>query len=192
MTQIHLVRKANELNYKGRGKLIWAACEQCGIERWVRQKEDKPVKKLCMSCAIKKISPYRQQHPGWKGGRIKDKSTGYILVRLYPDDFFYPMVMPNHYVMEHRLVIAKHLKRCLLSWEIVHHINGVKDDNRLENLLLLPHRSQHIPDSIIKRRVRILENRVTLLEAENTALREQFEEISKNLAKVTGEGTIVP
>jgi len=78
-----------------------------------------------------------QGAPNWKGGR--HISNGYIRV-LRPD---HPGAHKSGYIMEHRLVMSEHLGRPLESWEIVHHINGKKDDNRLENLELLPTNSKH-------------------------------------------------
>jgi hypothetical protein len=82
-----------------------------------------------------------------KNGRIQDED-GYILIYVRPDSPFYPMVRSKsnkwgNYVYEHRLIMAQNLGRCLLSMEIVHHKNGAKDDNRLDNLSLTV-RGEHI------------------------------------------------
>jgi hypothetical protein len=76
----------------------------------------------------------------WKGGRNKQKS-GYILICLPSNDPYIGMTHGIHNcVPEHRYIMAKHIGRCLKSWEIVHHINKIRDDNRIENLQLLDSR----------------------------------------------------
>lgn len=57
-------------------------------------------------------------------------TKGYIIVRR-PG---HPMATRQGYVMEHRLVMAEALGRLLTPDEVVHHKNGIKTDNRLENL----------------------------------------------------------
>lgn len=66
-----------------------------------------------------------------KGYKVKD--SGYIQV-LLPD---HPRADKSGYVPEHTLVMEKHIGRHLKENEVVHHINGVKGDNRIENLKLM-------------------------------------------------------
>lgn len=65
---------------------------------------------------------------------------GYMKIRI-PN---HPFADNGGYVKEHRAVIEKAIGRYLKSKEIVHHINGIKLDNRIENLILFPNRKAHI------------------------------------------------
>lgn len=127
--------KLGDIKYdkKYREYRIWHACIDCGKERWVFLIHNEPANLRCRSCAAKqKHHLSGSAHPNWKGGRTT--SNGYILVKLQPNDFFYPMVDKDGYVKEHRLIMAKQLGRCLQSWELVHHKDGVRDHNEYSNL----------------------------------------------------------
>jgi len=67
----------------------------------------------------------------WKGGS-RYTTAGYVMI--YSPD--HPNRSKNKYVAEHTLVMEEVLGRYLNPWENVHHKNGVKDDNRPENLEL--------------------------------------------------------
>ena len=75
---------------------------------------------------------------GWKGGRVR---SGYGYILIYSPNHQYKN--KSNYVREHRLIMEKHLGRFLKPEEKVHHINGIKDDNRIENLILLPNKGEH-------------------------------------------------
>lgn len=78
-------------------------------------------------------------HPNWSGGRVR-LPDGYVYIHR-PD---HPNATMEGYVMEHRLVAEEEIGRLLESKEVVHHLNGVKDDNRPENLQVLPDQAAHV------------------------------------------------
>ena len=88
-----------------------------------------------ISCGCHRDTRNREQgklenSSNWKGGRrIEDK---YVLV--YKPG--HPNAKPNGYIREHTLVMSEYLGRPLIKGENVHHKNGVRCDNRIENLEL--------------------------------------------------------
>lgn len=81
----------------------------------------------------------REKNYNWKGG-IWNNSNGYVYL-LNPE---HPKAKHTKgYVAEHVLVMEKHLGRYLKEGEVVHHINGNKHDNRIENLMLFKNISEH-------------------------------------------------
>jgi len=83
------------------------------------------------------------------------------------------------WVLEHRLVMSQHIGRPLLSGEIVHHVNGIKSDNRIENLKLLKEsdHNSHLVAKDLQSRIRTLEARVTFIEADNELLKSILKEV---------------
>jgi len=141
-------KMGGEIGKDPKRRYVYIECPNCQKCRWVTLATiyDKRLShRLCLKCAmaLRGQKTRAENHPSWKGGQYKNPS-GYIIIHLSPDDFFYPMADRWGHVPEHRLAMAKHLGRCLHSWEIVHHKNGIKDDNRLSNLKLTTRGSHHI------------------------------------------------
>lgn len=100
-----------------------------------KKHNDETIKKIREN-AISRFKD-KKNHPAWKGGK-RLNHNGYILIR-----------MPEHkravngYVFEHVLVMENILQRELCPGEIVHHINGKRNDNRPKNLMLFRDVSDH-------------------------------------------------
>ena len=78
------------------------------------------------------------RHWNWKGGYVD--SRGYKIVHREN----HPNADKKGRIFEHRLVMSENLGRPLKNYEQVHHINGIRTDNRVENLELTTIKT-HIP-----------------------------------------------
>lgn len=79
----------------------------------------------------------REKHPLWNGGKYR--RNGYVMV-LSPN---HPNANSDGYVREHRIVMEEFLGRYLNKSEKIHHKNGNKSDNRIENLELCSSDAEH-------------------------------------------------
>ena len=95
-------------------------CPNCG----------KPKQHTSIFCSIC-VSRKKEWNANWRGGRSKHHA-GYIYVSAP----WHPRSGKNRYVFEHILVMEEYLGRFLTSKETIHHKNGIRDDNQIENLEL--------------------------------------------------------
>ena len=90
----------------------------------------------------KKISETYKKNPSihwrWNGGRIRD-NCGYIL--MYSPN--HPNKNKRNCVQKHRLIMERHLGRYLKKSEVVHHIDGNRENNNINNLKLFPNIKSH-------------------------------------------------
>ncbi|MFA5307032.1 MAG: HNH endonuclease signature motif containing protein [Candidatus Babeliales bacterium] len=116
-----------------------AICEVCGKE-FIRRlsKLRESIHHYCSRACRNKRNLTGEKNPTWKGGRWQTPQ-GYIIINL-----------PDGHTLEHRLVMELHLGRKLTDEELVHHKNGIKDDNRIENLELTT-KAEHARHHMIQR-----------------------------------------
>lgn len=104
---------------------MWLCQCDCGTSREVRSKSLRDG--YCISCGCYSREFWKGKKPhNFKGGsRWLDNSTGYVTLDIN-----------GKRIKEHRYTMEQHLGRKLFAHEVVHHVNGNKADNRLENLEL--------------------------------------------------------
>ncbi len=119
-------------------------------ERLIRQNIPiRGIKEAIKLCALqgKHIS-------NWKGGRKKKNGYLYIMKKEYPRSD------RQGYVAEHILVWEKAHNRTLPNGYIIHHLNGIRDDNRIENLIALTSKQHHKLRIPYQKRIRELEKEI--------------------------------
>lgn len=129
-----------KIQYDKRRLAEW--CRACwlivGIKQTKRgQLSEEGRERLRQAVIIRNKNWRAERSPMWKGGKIEKR--GYI----------YVYCGRKNYIAEHRLVMEKKLNRKLENNEIVHHVNGIKNDNRIENLIVITC-SQHMTNHVRK------------------------------------------
>lgn len=135
-------------------KPVTLMCEKCA-EPFAVERYRKDVARFCSRhCA--RVSQVGPRSGGWKGGhRWLDPVTGYITIWCDTSS-------GRRAAREHRVIAAQALGRQLTRREYVHHLNGIRHDNRTENLIVV-HPETHEHNTFVRAlqaRIRELETRV--------------------------------
>lgn len=134
-----------------------ANCDSCG--KFFAYYPSRKTAKFCSNeCAGNAVLPIGSYRKSTKHSQYRDIKT------------------ENGWRLEHRWVMENYLGRKLEKWEEVHHINGNKHDNRIENLWMLDkknHSREHFE----------LFRKVQKLEWENKWLIEKLGELTQMFAK---------
>ena len=139
-----------EIKYGVSYKTIYRILERNGVKR--RADKEKSLNALkqgrSSNSELQRLSAGQRfrskKNPRWKPVGSTRLSHGYVIVKTR-----------YGWSREHVLIAEKAIGRKLKKWEIVHHINGVKDDNRPNNLYLMTstqHKALHVIDNIQKNR----------------------------------------
>lgn len=118
-------------------------CAKCSKDYFLtnsnlKKSRERYCSKLCQGLRMQELF-IGKNNPMWKGGIIKD-THGYKLIKKRE----HPLCNKEGYIGEHRLIMERVVGRYLHRFEVVHHINQIRDDNRIENLMLFNNQSEHI------------------------------------------------
>jgi uncharacterized C2H2 Zn-finger protein len=143
-------QRARELRLHGKS-IIWIAAEldtaKSTVYEWTKDlpvperlsKKTRAAKRVKHQRAVKKARERSGPRP--KKDRLISSDGRWMIQK--PPGYQGRTYIEGRYVFEHRYIMEQHLGRLLRSDEVVHHRNGNKLDNRLENLELIQGGSAH-------------------------------------------------
>ena len=149
MPQAGEIKSASQIGRNSTHRFIWVICPICGFGRWrclYHVSHSPKHTGYCLHCSSKlnvaknKGVQNGEKNSNWKGG-IRIDRNGYVQIWVSAQSKFASMSSKRNEIKEHRLVMAKYLGRCLERWEHVHHRNGIKSDNQIENLMLVDNKA---------------------------------------------------
>ena len=165
---IAMLPKAKELYYD-KELSFWEVCQKLNISFYTLKRlfDDNSLQLRSSGEAIRlAYSKYPKmgyqlgsKHPRYNGYRTVDR-LGYV--RIFKKD--HPKAGKNGYIYEHILVWEDAHGMPLPDGWIVHHLNGIKDDNRPENLASMSSRAHRFVLAEKAKRIRLLESRIKELE----------------------------
>lgn len=125
--RLTVLKQADDTSTK---RVSWICACECGSTKIVRGGDLKTGRTLSCGCLNRENTVKRNREK--RGTGIGSTVNGYVFIHSpnHPNK----NRMGNGYVKRSRLVMEKHLGRILQRDEFVHHINGIKSDDRIENL----------------------------------------------------------
>jgi hypothetical protein len=117
-------REKIRLSHLGKSNGPMSKIVKSKISRANRGKKRTIQFKKKMSLLAKK--KYGPGNPHWKGGKFT-RRDGYVCLRI-----------EGKYYLEHRIIWENHFNKSLPPGWVIHHLNGIRNDNRINNLVALP------------------------------------------------------